>query len=129
MDNWKPWIESIKDNKYSALVGLLILLALPITLILVFRSQDTRSNAAAPDNLETEAGTLSTSGVSKVNDSGASGGSYVLFNKAINPTPTNSPNPSIPPDAIYVPSSIDSTGNTDVTSALNSFISSVPDKI
>lgn len=128
MNNWKVWIENLQEKPFSAL-GLLVLLAIPVTLLLVFRSQDTRSSAATPDKLETEAGTLSSSGVSKQTDSGASGGSYVLFNKqtvtnAV--TPTSIPNPSIPPNALYVPTSIDSTGNTDVSSQLQTFINNAP---
>jgi len=94
MDNWKVWIESI-DTKPKLAFGMLILLTIPLTVLLVFRSQDTRSSAATPDQLETEAGVISSSGVTKQSDSGASGGSYVLFNKqAVSNTPTPTPPPS-----------------------------------
>lgn len=90
MNNWKVWIESLKAKPFSAL-GLLVLLALPVTLLLVFRSQDTRSSAAAPDKLEAEAGVLTSTGVSKQSDTGASGGQYVEFSQSSGPTPTNPP--------------------------------------
>jgi len=44
MNNWKAWLENLDIKPYSAL-GLFILLALPVTLMLVFQSQDNRSRA------------------------------------------------------------------------------------
>jgi hypothetical protein len=94
MDNWIPWIDEIKNNKFYA-VGLLVLLTLPVTLLLVFRSQDTRTSAALPDALEAESGVTSSTGVTKVSDSQASGGQYVKFAKSTTgPTPTNPPSSS-----------------------------------
>jgi hypothetical protein len=90
----------LRSRIHLKLLGIIIpILAIPITLILVFRSQDTRSSAAAPDKLETEAGTLSSSGVTKKSDSGASGGSYVLFNKKNQPTTTPFPADDYPAEA------------------------------
>lgn len=92
-----------KANKRQlALIGLLIIiLALPLTLILVRQSQDTRSRAAAPDNLEAEDGNLTSTGVSIQSASDASGGKFALFNKPTNTptftptnTPTNTPSPT-----------------------------------
>lgn len=83
------------NKKYKKITGILILiLALPLTLILVRLNQDLRSSAASPDKLEAEAGVLSSSGVSKVGDSGASGGQYVRFDTTLEPSPTLSPIPN-----------------------------------
>ena len=91
MNNWKAWLENLKAKPYSAL-GLLVLIALPVTLMLVFRSQDTRSSAAAPDKLEAEGGVRST-GATIVDDTTASGSKYIIFQtSAANPTPTPSSN-------------------------------------
>lgn len=100
MNNWKVWIENLKEKPFSAL-GVLILLAIPVTLILVFRSQDTRSSAAAPDKLETEAGVLTSTGVNKQNDSAASGGQYVVFNQSSSTTPTPTSAPSSGSETVY----------------------------
>jgi len=83
MNNWKFWIEGLKAKPFSAL-GVLVLLVIPVTLLLVFRSQDTRSSAASPDKLETEAGVLTTSGATLKSDSGASGGKFVEFSDTAN---------------------------------------------
>ena len=133
MDNWKAWLENLKAKPYSAL-GLLVLIALPVTLMLVFRSQDTRTSASAPDKLETEGGTFS-SGAVPINDNLASNGKYVRFDvsQTVTPTPsTGSWGPRTAPTTptgsnVYtVPSSIDGTGATDVSSAIQSFVNSVP---
>lgn len=84
------------NRKYLKIAGIVILLlALPVTLLLVFRSHDTRSSAAAPDKLEAEAGVLTSTGVSKQSDSAASGGQYVKF---VNQSVTNTPSPTSPPN-------------------------------
>lgn len=88
--------ERLKLNRFSKkqleLIGIIILLlAVPLILILINRVQNYKGSAAAPDKLETEAGTLSSSGVSKQSDTGASGGQYVVFNQS------NAPTPTIPP--------------------------------
>jgi hypothetical protein len=64
-----------------------ILLVLPITLVLVKQTQNSRSSAADADKLETEGGILN-SNAQTVIDSSASGGSYVRLNTASTPTPT-----------------------------------------
>ena len=80
------------DKKKLRIVGIIILiLTLLLTLILVKSVQNQRVSAALPDKMETEAGVLSSSGVSKLSDSGASGGSYVLFNKSTEVSPTPQP--------------------------------------
>jgi pectate lyase len=99
MNPWKAWLENLKAKPYSAL-GLLVLLAIPVTLILVSKQQNFGSHAAAPDQLETEIGTLSSSGATKITDSSASGGQYVRLDTItstptptpiVNPTPTTAP--------------------------------------
>jgi hypothetical protein len=124
------------SKKQLKIVGLvLLLLALPLTLSTLYFIQDNRSRAALPNQLESEAGVLSSSGVNKQSDSGASGGQYVKFTKSTSgPTPTPSqgglgprPAPSEPTQNVYiVPNSIDGTGNTEVSSQLLQFINSVP---
>jgi hypothetical protein len=67
------------NKKYLKITGFLILfLALPLTLILIRQTQDSRSSAAAPDMLEVETGTLN-SNAQVVIDTTASGGKYVTF--------------------------------------------------
>lgn len=111
----------MKPKKISAaVILLLIVLALPITLILVKHQQDNRSNAAAPDKLEAEGGVLGGNAKAQT-DSLASGGRYIAL--GINPTPT----PIAQPGTVYnVPSTIDKTGSTVVSSQINSWISSLP---
>jgi len=79
---------------HKILFGILLLgflaFALPITILLVRDTTNLLSRAAFPDQLETESGILSSSGVTKQSHSGASRGSYVLFNKSSGPTPTPS---------------------------------------
>jgi hypothetical protein len=108
MNNWKAWLESLKAKPYSAL-GLLILLALPVTLMLVFRSQDTRSKASAPDKLEVEAGTLN-SNAQTVADSTASGGNYVRLDSVSAPSPTTLPSTGTGTGGTYKPSYVTVTG-------------------
>lgn len=85
--------NKLKSNK--TLFGIIFLgilaFVLPVTLLLIRDSQDLRSSAALPDQLETEAGVLSSSGVNTQSDSQASGGQYVRFAKTSSPTPTNTP--------------------------------------
>ena len=114
----------INKGRLKIIGILLLLLMLPLTLIIVRYSQDLRSSAAAPDQLETESGVLSSSGVSKQSDSGASGGQFVRFDQSTVPTPT--PNPNVIYTDYNVPSNIDATGATDVTTALNNWIATVP---
>ena len=66
--------DRLKVNKKNLkIIGIaVIILALPLTLLLVYQTQNQRSSAASPDQLETEAGVLSSSGVTKQNDSQAS---------------------------------------------------------
>jgi hypothetical protein len=135
MDNWKPWIDEIKNNKFYA-VGLLILLALPLMLFTIYQIQNTTSRAALPDALEAESGVTSSTGVTKQSDSSASGGQYVKFSLANNPTPTppssNSrgprPAPSVPTGSnVYtIPSSIPNNGTGDVGLAISSWLESLP---
>ena len=85
-------MKKFSKRQIEILGIVLLLLAFPLLLLIIRVSQDTRSSASAPGQLETETGTLSSSGVTKQTDSGASGGSYVLFNKAsTTPEPTISP--------------------------------------
>ena len=125
------------SRKLLIVGSLLIILALPITLILVKQRQDQRSSAAAPDKLETEGGVLSSAGVSKQSDSGASGGQYVSFtsqSSSSTPTPSSQtgygprPAPTTPTGSnVYtVPSGIDGSGNSNVSAALQNFVNSVP---
>src|SRR3989344_9005043 len=112
------------DKKRLKIIGIvLVLFALSLTLILVKQSQDQRSSAAAPDKLETEAGVLSSTGVSKQTDSQASGGQYVSFtsqSSSSTPTPSSQtgygprPAPTTPTgsNAYTVPSGIDGSGNS-----------------
>jgi hypothetical protein len=109
MDNWKPWIDEIKNNKFYA-VGLLVLLTLPVTLLLVFRSQDTRTSAALPDALEAESGVTSSTGVTKQSDSQASGGQYVKFAKSSSPSPTSAPSTGTGTGGTYKPAYVNVTG-------------------
>jgi hypothetical protein len=122
VDNWKPWIDEIKNNKFYAL-GLLILLVLPLMLFTMYQIQNTTSRAALPDQLESESGVLSSSGVTKQSDSRASGGQYIRFSKSsTNPssTPTSTPLPS---GTYYYPPA---PSGSDDTGALNSFLNNLP---
>ena len=138
------------NKKYIKIIGLAaVLFALSLTLILVKQSQDQRSSAASPDKLETEGGVLSSTGVTKVSDSGVSGGQYVAFtNQTSSPTPTTSPSqggigprysfygagsnanfPSFPTgsNVKVVPSSVPHNGGGDAAKALREFINAQPD--
>lgn len=137
MNHWKSWVENVNARPWSAL-GLLILLAIPATILLVFRSQDTRSSAALPNQLEAEGGVIS-SGAEKISDSQASGGQYVRFIKASAPTPTNPPvqtgfgprpAPATPTgsNVYYIEDAgIADNGTGDVGVAISNFINSKPD--
>ena len=72
---------NLTKDQLKVLGIIALLLFLPLTLILVKTVQDQRGSAATPDNLETEQGVLSSSGVTRQSDSGASSGQYVLFNR------------------------------------------------
>jgi hypothetical protein len=121
-------LKKLNKNQIK-LIGLVVLfLTLPLILSTLYFIQDTRIRAALPDQLESESGVLSSSGVTKQSDSRASGGQYIRFTRsANNPTPTSAPTPTIPSNAVYVPDSIDSTGATDVQQQLNDFIRNTPD--
>jgi hypothetical protein len=91
--------SKLRLNKFNKsqlrLIGLaILLLALPLILSTLYFIQDTRGNAALPDQLETESGVLSASGVIRQTSSGASGGQYILFNKTQSSTPTPAPDSS-----------------------------------
>ena len=85
--------KRLKFNKNQLKIfGIIILvLALPLTLILVNKPKTTLL-CCSPNKLEIESGTLSSSGVTKQRDSGASGGNklLLLINKILTPTPTPS---------------------------------------
>ena len=124
-------------KKIIIITGLLIAISIPLTLSLIKQQTSTNSRASAPDKLEAEGGTLN-SNAQAVTDSTASGGSFVKLNTASAPTPTPSTGaygprstPSTPTGSnVYtVSSSIDGTGNTDVSSALQSFVNSVQNAI
>lgn len=84
-------IKGLNINRLKLIGLILLLLTLPLILSALYFVHDTRSRAALPDQLETEAGVLSSSGVSKQNDSGASGGQFIRFSKSSAPTPTSPP--------------------------------------
>lgn len=90
-------LKELSKSKLK-LSGLIILLiTLPLIILAVYQIQNARSRAALPDALEIETGVLSSSGVSKQSDSGASGGSYVKFDsKQVTPSPSDSI--SFPPE-------------------------------
>jgi len=85
------------NKRKLIIIGLVILLlVLPFILLAVYQIQNTISRAALPDQLEIETGVLSSIGVIKQSDSGASGGQYVVFNTS-QPTPTPSTTGKYPP--------------------------------
>ena len=86
--------QRISKSKIKIIGFILLLLTLPLILSTLYFVQNTRSNAAAADKLETEGGTFSSTGVSKQIDNDASGGIFVLFNKT---GVTNAPTPTSPP--------------------------------
>lgn len=104
-----------------------------ITLLSIKNQQEIRSHASPPDQLETESGVFA-GNANKQTDSNASGGSYVALgiNQTGTPTPTGTQTGVGPrstpatPNGITVPSSIDGSGATDVTNALNTWITSQP---
>lgn len=133
-----PDVKTRLIKKYATLGILLLTIALPITLFQVRQNQDNRSSAAATDKLEAEGGVLS-NGASIKPDSSASGGSYVELNSSTpTPTPTQTTTTSSPygprvtpstptgTNVYIVSSSIDGTGNTNVSIALQNFINTVP---
>jgi hypothetical protein len=136
MDNWKYWVFDDKNKPWSIL-GLLIIFVIPITLLLVNQSQDTRSRASAPNQLEAENGNI-TSPAQSTNDTSASEEKYVLFeNQTVSLTPTSTPAqtspgprpaPPVPTGSnVYtVPVNIDKSGSIDVAVAMQSFINSLP---
>lgn len=95
--NNKFKLIKLDRNKLKIIGVILLLLTLPLILSTLYIIQNTRSSAAAPDKLETEGGTLSSTGVSKQSDSGASGGQFIVFTSTQTNTPT--PVPTTPPAA------------------------------
>jgi hypothetical protein len=113
-------------KKIIIITVLFIALAIPATINLLKQQTGLNSRASAPDKLEAEAGTVNPN-AQIFSDSTASGGKYVKLNSASAPTtPTSAPNPTIPANSLYVPNSIDSTGNTDVSSQLQTYINNAP---
>lgn len=109
-------------KKYSLVLIVILSIVLPLLIFLVKQQTNKDSHAAAADKLEAESGIPNNLTATKT-DSGASGGSYVQLDNQTSPTPT-------PPQSgtIYnVPTSIDGSGNTNVASALQTFVNSVPD--
>jgi hypothetical protein len=82
--------KKLSKRQYKIIGLILLLLTLPLILFTVYQMQNTASRAALPNQLETESGVLSASGVNKQTSTGASGGSYVLFDKS-STTPTSTP--------------------------------------
>ena len=132
-------IHKLNVNKnYLKIVGVVILLlAFPLTLILIKQTQDQRSSAAAADKLEVEGGTLSSTGVTKQSDSNASGGQYVELSQPIRPTPTSSPSttgrgprlaPAVPTgnNVYIIPSSIPNNGTGDTGPTISAWLKSLP---
>ncbi len=74
------------NHKVKLIVLIAIILALPIVILAAKQRQETRSSAAAPDQLEAEGGVLG-GNASIQTDTQASGGQYVLFQaQASSPT-------------------------------------------
>lgn len=85
-------MENIDKRKlFSAICLTILILALPISLVIVKHKQETRSHAATANNLEIESGLPNALATTKT-DSQASGGSYVQFNNQTSPTPSQSGN-------------------------------------
>lgn len=120
--------KRLKDNKtLFGIVSLgIVALFLPIIILLVRDSTNLASRAALPNQLETEGGILSSTNVTKQTDSGASGGSYVLFNKSAGVT--NAPTPTNPPSTgKYPPSQTGATYISVPYLALPGYLQSVKD--
>jgi hypothetical protein len=84
-------IKNLSKNQLKIIGFIILLLTLPIILSTLYFIQDTRSRAALPDQLESESGVLSSSGVTKQTSTQASGGQYVKFARSMSsPTPTPS---------------------------------------
>jgi hypothetical protein len=80
-------------KKIIIITVLFLALAIPATLTLLKQQTGLNSRASAPDQLEAEGGTLSSTGAIKGLDTLASGGQYVKFgNQSTNPTPSVPPN-------------------------------------
>ena len=121
------------------IIGLVVLLlALPLILSTLYHIQNTAGRAALPDQLETEAGVLSSSGVTKQSDSEASKGQFIKFdrNQFVTPTPPSSnvrgprPAPAVPtgPGVKIIgihTVAVDDSGNSDITAALRTIIGSL----
>jgi hypothetical protein len=115
----------MQGKKIIIITVLFLALAIPATLTLLKQQTGFNSRAAAPDQLEAEGGILSSTGATKYTDSQASGGQFVSLQTSItNPSPT--PPSSITYIPYYIPTSIDKTGTTDVSTALNNWIQTIP---
>ncbi len=114
-----------RNKKFRLLTLVLILIALPFLIIAIRNQTQTRSDASAADKLEAEGGTLGGNAVIQ-SDSTSSGGNFIVLKN--NQTPTTTPTPTInQTGTIYnIPSSIDGSGNTNVSTAIQAFVNSVP---
>lgn len=117
----------IDKGKLKIVDIILLLLTFPLILSTLFMIQNTRSSADLPDELETEGGILSSSGVSKVSDSQASGGQFVKFESSTGPTPTLPPSSNITYTDYILPQTwsgyiIDHTGVQDSTPGVQAWI-------
>ncbi len=128
---WHPFSKTI----VKIFPVILILLAIPLTVNVLQNRQNTSQRAAFPDQLEAEGGVLG-GNATIISDTSASGGQSVLFSastptQSLTPTPVPSlglgPRPAPQtPSGITVPSNIDSTGNTDVSTALQNWVNQQP---
>ncbi|OGH48231.1 MAG: hypothetical protein A3A51_04400 [Candidatus Levybacteria bacterium RIFCSPLOWO2_01_FULL_39_10] len=132
----KEKLSQFGNKKLTWFAFFLILIIISLTVFLVRQTQNFRGIAAPADKLELEGGVLS-GAVSKLSDSLASGGQYVLFaSQTSTPTPTPSSQGgygprSAPPtptgtNVYTIPSNIDGTGSSDVSTALQNFVNSIP---
>lgn len=95
-------MKTKKEKFIKLVIVAVIIAALPLTLILIKQVQDNRSSAAAADELETEGGVLSSTGVSKQSDSSSSGGQYVQFSQSSSSTPTPTSSKPVPPAGNFI---------------------------
>lgn len=107
------------NKKLPVILLVIIVIALPLLLIGIKQTIDNKSSAAAADKLETEGGVRAGNATIQ-SDSSASGGSYVALGINANQTPTPT-SASITYAAVFTG---DATGATDVTSALQTFLTS-----
>ncbi len=114
-----------RNKKIAFFVFILLLTILPLLVLAIKQSTQTRSNAAAADKLEAEGGALGGNAVIQ-SDSTSSGGNFIVLKN--NQTPTTTPTPTInQTGTIYnIPTGIDGSGNTNVSTAIQAFVNSVP---